>query len=182
MVHEVHAAMRAGEAPTWLHDLFRSEYGALVRIASSILRDPHRAEDVAQEAFLALMRTRRPPAEDAARAWLHAAAAHRALNVIRAEQRRVRRDVEVHLGDQALKAASDLEPLERLERSDEAAAVRTAILRMPERDAAILALRHSGRSYIEVARALGISVGQVGTRLRRAESRLRKELSHASSD
>lgn len=180
MAHEVQSATRAGESPGWLHDLFRSEYGTLVRIASSILRDPHRAEDVAQEAFLALMRARRPPAEDAARAWLHAAAAHRALNVIRSEQRRSRRDAQVQLGEQALAMASEPDPLSRLERSDEAAAVQRALARMPERDAAILALRHSGRSYSEVARALNVSVGQVGTRLRRAESRLRKELSDAA--
>ena len=54
--------------------------------------------------------------------------------------------------------------------------VRDALRRMPERSAAVLVLRYSGLSYAEVARALGIGAGQIGTLLRRAEERLRKEL------
>jgi RNA polymerase sigma-70 factor (ECF subfamily) len=37
-------------------------------------------------------------------------------------------------------------------------------------------LRHSGLSYAEVAEAMNVKVGHVGTMLRRAESALRKEL------
>jgi RNA polymerase sigma-70 factor (ECF subfamily) len=45
-----------------------------------------------------------------------------------------------------------------------------------------LVLRHSGLSYADVAAALGLSPGSVGTTVRRAESTLRKELHrHASS-
>jgi RNA polymerase sigma-70 factor (ECF subfamily) len=42
-------------------------------------------------------------------------------------------------------------------------------------------LRHSGLSYADVAAALDMSPGSVGTTVRRAESALRKELRHASS-
>jgi RNA polymerase sigma-70 factor (ECF subfamily) len=46
-----------------------------------------------------------------------------------------------------------------------------------------LVLRHSGLSYAEVAAALDMSPGSVGTTVRRAESALRKEMNrHASSD
>jgi RNA polymerase sigma-70 factor (ECF subfamily) len=40
----------------------------------------------------------------------------------------------------------------------------------------VLALRYSGLSYAEVAEAMGIGVGQVGTVLRRAEARLKREV------
>jgi len=40
----------------------------------------------------------------------------------------------------------------------------------------VLALRYSGLSYAEVAEAMGIVVGQVGTVLRRAEARLKREV------
>ena len=43
----------------------------------------------------------------------------------------------------------------------------------------MLVLRHSGLSYAEVAEAMGVKVGQVGTMLRRAEASLRKEIEHA---
>jgi RNA polymerase sigma-70 factor (ECF subfamily) len=37
-------------------------------------------------------------------------------------------------------------------------------------------MRHGGMSYLEIAEALGVKVGNVGTVLRRAESALRKEM------
>jgi len=55
--------------------------------------------------------------------------------------------------------------------------------RLPRKQAVALVLRHSGLSYAEVAAALDMSPGSVGTTVRRAESALRKEMDrHASSD
>jgi RNA polymerase sigma-70 factor (ECF subfamily) len=46
-----------------------------------------------------------------------------------------------------------------------------------------LVLRHSGLSYAEVADALDLAPGSIGTTVRRAESALREEMNrHASSD
>jgi RNA polymerase sigma-70 factor (ECF subfamily) len=57
------------------------------------------------------------------------------------------------------------------------------LARIPRRQAVVLVLRHSGLSYAEVAAALDMSAGSVGTTVRRAESALRKELNrHAASD
>jgi RNA polymerase sigma-70 factor (ECF subfamily) len=58
--------------------------------------------------------------------------------------------------------------------------VRRALSRLPRRAAAVLVLRHNGLSYAEVAEAMNVKVGHVGTMLRRAESALRKELQNAS--
>ncbi|MGH7777999.1 MAG: sigma-70 family RNA polymerase sigma factor, partial [Candidatus Dormibacterales bacterium] len=59
-------------------------------------------------------------------------------------------------------------------------AVRRALARLPESSTTVLALRYSGLSYAEVAAAMGVGIGQVGTRLRRAEAALRKEMEHAT--
>jgi RNA polymerase sigma-70 factor (ECF subfamily) len=59
--------------------------------------------------------------------------------------------------------------------------VQAALSRLPERSAAVLALRYSGLSYAEVAAALGVKTNAVGTLLRRAEAALRKEMSHGTS-
>ena len=67
-----------------------------------------------------------------------------------------------------------------LERSEERLAVRAAMRRLPRKSSAVLALRYSGLSYAEVAGALGVSIGQVGTLLRRAEQRLRTEVTNAT--
>ena len=64
----------------------------------------------------------------------------------------------------------------RVERIEERERVRSAMRRLPARAAGVLALRYSGLSYAEVAEAMGIGVGQVGTVLRRAEARLKREV------
>jgi RNA polymerase sigma factor (sigma-70 family) len=60
--------------------------------------------------------------------------------------------------------------------------VRRALSRLPQRTAALLMLRYSGLSYAEVATALGMKVGNVGTLLRRAEEALRKEVNRATPE
>ena len=56
------------------------------------------------------------------------------------------------------------------------AELRRVLARLPHRSAAVLVMRHGGMSYAEIAEALGVKVGHVGTLLRRAESSLRKEM------
>jgi RNA polymerase sigma factor (sigma-70 family) len=68
-----------------------------------------------------------------------------------------------------------------VERREDRRLLQAALARLPERAAAVLALRYSGLSYVEVGAALGVSAGQVGTRLRRAEHALRKEVNRATS-
>jgi RNA polymerase sigma-70 factor (ECF subfamily) len=59
--------------------------------------------------------------------------------------------------------------------------VRAALARMAPKPAAVLVLRASGLSYSEVAQALGVGTGQIGTLLRRAEATLRKEVTRGTS-
>jgi RNA polymerase sigma-70 factor (ECF subfamily) len=61
--------------------------------------------------------------------------------------------------------------------------MRAALARLPRKQAVALVLRHSGLSYADVAAALDLAPGSVGTTVRRAESALRTELTrHASPD
>jgi DNA-directed RNA polymerase specialized sigma24 family protein len=57
---------------------------------------------------------------------------------------------------------------------------RQALGRLPRRSATVLVLRHSGLSYAEIAAAMHVTAGHVGTMLRRAESALGKELRDAA--
>src|SRR5580692_8568430 len=71
---------------------FREEYPAVVRIAFGVVGDAQAAQDVAQDVFIsAFKRFPEPGESDHARAWVRAAAAHTALNAIRGERRRERR-------------------------------------------------------------------------------------------
>ena len=158
--------------------LFLQEYPKVVAIAYRVLADRPAAEDVAQEVFLKFHRSLSPDSERAS-GWLHAAAVHSALNVIRGERRRARR--ETALAHESAQA-SIANPEGIVEESERRREVRSALARLPERAAAVLLLRHSGLSYAEVASALGIKVGNVGTVLRRAEEALRKEVNRATSE
>jgi RNA polymerase sigma-70 factor (ECF subfamily) len=155
--------------------VFRAEYARVVGIATRVLGDRARAEDVAQDAFLALHR-RRCSDQPWAGGWVCAAAAHAALNVLRSERRRTRRE---RLAGDGPAAAAD--PATALERMDDHRLLTGALRRLPKRSATVLVLRHSGFSYAEVAVALGVRQGAVGTMLRRAEAALRKEVDRATS-
>jgi len=154
-------------------ELFMAEYGRVVGIATRVLADRTEAEDVAQEVFLAFHRSHSPLA-DYAPAWLHRAAWHTALNRVRGRRRRERR--ELRSGAPARDDGWSADPGRIVERIHEREQVRSAMRRLPARAAGALALRYSGLSYAAVAQAMGIGVGQVGTVLRRAEARLKREV------
>jgi RNA polymerase sigma-70 factor (ECF subfamily) len=108
---------------------------------------------------------------------LSVAAAHTALNHLRTGRRRAAREA---AGGEPPAGPDVADTVVTL---DERRRVRAALALLPRKQAVALVLRHSGLSYAEVAAALELSAGSVGTTVRRAESALRKELNrHASSD
>ena len=156
--------------------LFTAEYARVAGIANRVLADPHEAEDVAQEVFIDFHRMHSASAQYAP-AWLHRAAAHAALNRLRGARRRQRREM-AQANDEMDRTA---DPQKLLEMNEDRRLVRQALGRLAPRPAAVLVLRASGLSYAEVAQALGVGIGQVGTLLRRAEAALRKEVGRGTS-
>lgn len=155
--------------------LFVTEYPRVVAIANRVLASRPEAEEVAQEVFLQFHRSQ-DAAAPYAPAWLHRAAWHSALNVVRGNRRRQAREEATALPEDH--AVQD--PQQVVEQGEQRRAVREAMRRLPRKSAAVLALRYSGLSYAETAIALGVSIGQVGTLLRRAESKLRMEVTNAT--
>jgi RNA polymerase sigma factor (sigma-70 family) len=159
-----------------LEAVFRSEYARVVAVAARVLGSRDQAEDVAQEVFLSFGHSSVPA--DEAGGWLTVAAAHTALNLHRSGRRRSAREEAAEDGRTVVPDVADL-VVTREERSS----VRAALARLPHKQASALVLRHSGLSYAEVAAALDMSPGSVGTTVRRAESVLLKELNrHASPE
>lgn len=159
-----------------LEQVFRSAYPRVVAVAARVLGSRTEAEDVAQDVFLTFGRSSVPAGEAAG--WLSVAAAHTALNHLRTGRRRASREEAAGQGNPVAPDIADT-----VVTLDERRGVRVALARLPRRQAVALVLRHSGLSYAEVAAALDLSPGSVGTIVRRAESALRKELNRdASSD
>ncbi|MEV4534388.1 sigma-70 family RNA polymerase sigma factor [Asanoa sp. NPDC049518] len=159
-----------------LEQVFRSAYPRVVAVAARVLGSRSEAEDVAQEVFLTFGRSAVPAGE--ALGWLSVAAAHAALNHLRTGRRRAAREVAAR--DSASSVPDVADAVVTL---DERRRVRAALARLPRKQAVALVLRHSGLSYAEVAAALDLSPGSVGTTVRRAEAALREELNrHASSE
>jgi RNA polymerase sigma-70 factor (ECF subfamily) len=156
--------------------LFTKEYARVAGIANRVLGDPHEAEDVAQEVFVDFHRLHSATAHFAA-PWLYRAAVHEALNRVRGRKRRERRE----LAQAAEETAQTVDPQRELESSEDRRMLREALGRLAPKPAAVLVLRASGLSYAEVAQALGVGTGQIGTLLRRAEAALRKEVISGTS-
>jgi RNA polymerase sigma-70 factor (ECF subfamily) len=147
--------------------LFRAYHEPLVRYLTRRLGDRDWAEEVAQETFLRAVRQRGPVASE--RAWGIAVA----TNLVRDEARttaRRRRHLQV-LAAEAREREQE-EEVPAIERAQEAAVARRVLERLPERDRVVLLLKEEGLDYREIAEALGLSVGSVGTTLVRARRRL----------
>ena len=157
--------------------LFTAEYRRVVGIANRVLGDSDEAEDVAQEVFMDFHRLHSATASYGP-AWLHRAAAHSSLNRLRGARRRQKREIAQALeeGDRAV------DPQREAELEEDRRRLRAGLARLAPKPAAVLVLRASGLSYAEVAQALGVGVGQIGTLLRRAEETLRKEVNRGSSN
>jgi RNA polymerase sigma-70 factor, ECF subfamily len=150
--------------------LFR-ECGADVHAyAISLLGEPTAAEDVAALAFERLYRSRArlDQRRGTPRAWLFAIARNAALDELRRRRRQPRYALEEEL-------IADRDSAETLERVERRATVRAALAGLPLREREVVLLKFHGQlSNRELARALGISESNAGTRLHRALTRLRE--------
>lgn len=158
-----------GPAMADFEAFFRDHYRSVVRLAYSVVGDSQGAQDVAQDVFLAVYR-RFPGNYEQAAGWVRVAAVHSALNVLRGERRRDKRQLRV----QVVNSVPTVE--DTVIGRESRAELRRVLRRLPRRSAAVLVMRHGGMSYVEIAEALGVKVGNVGTLIRRAECALRKEM------
>lgn len=158
--------LRAGQDEP-LGVLMARHGAALVRFFLLRSRDPHAAQDLANETFyrvFAKARTFEP--RKPFRPWFYTVA----TNVFRAWQRR-KKPPEVPL--EALPEAAEEQDAPGPAPGAEAAA--RLLDRIPEVDREILVLRHyEGLKLNEIARRLGMTPGAVYTRLFRALEKLRR--------
>ena len=156
--------------------LYRATATDVFAYAMTLLRDRAAAEDVTAQTFERAYR--RQSTFDARRgtqrAWLFGIARHAALDELRRRRRT------------AALLADPEDPTAPVPEDGEEAAVRRATVRaalasLDARERELIALKfHAGLSNGEIAKVLGISDANAGTRLHRAVTRLRKAC-HAPS-
>jgi RNA polymerase sigma-70 factor (ECF subfamily) len=151
----VRAAQR-GSAEAFA-ELFRRHWPRAHRAAWLVVHDATAAEDVAQEAFLAAVRSldrfdRGRPFGP----WLHRIVVNRAIDYARA--RELRREV----------GPTSFEPAAPPDRSAPDEELLGALAALPPDQRAVIVMRHLlGFTPGEIARALGLPRGTVNSRLRR---------------
>ncbi|HZE49140.1 MAG TPA: SigE family RNA polymerase sigma factor [Jatrophihabitantaceae bacterium] len=168
-----------GTAPVWgaevdVPALYVTHWRAMVRLAVLLVDDVHSAEDVVQDAFVALHRrshTLRDPA--AAVAYVRASVVNLSRSVVRHRQV-VRKHLRVAEPDHV--DGADFHVLLSAEHREALAALRE----LPRRQQEVLVLRFwSGLSEAEIAETLGISAGSVKSSASRGMAKLSKMLGGA---
>lgn len=165
--------------------LFFRHYSRVHRLLRRLLGSDEEAEDAAQEVFLRLYRQESVPPDEAGQSrWLLRVATNVGLNVLRSGRRqsaRLRRTAVLDQAD-APRREERLDPAALALAQEELALVRAILDAMPARARACLLLRHGGMSYAEIADALGVAPGSVGTMLARAEREFRRRYDEAEQD
>lgn len=141
--------------------------GELRRYVHRLTGDPDRAEDVAQEAVLRLVRAQQEAEVRTPRAWLYRTATNMVRDQARHEAMLRRKSVPVD-------ADTTPTPEQDYERMETIRQVRAALELIPPRDRELLILRESGFKYREIADVIGVQTQSVPVLAARALERFRK--------
>lgn len=147
---------------------FHVYYARIALVVVRVVRDPARAEEIAVDAFWKLWRNLKDAPEAQAAGWIYRTAVRMALDELRKEARRVRRE------SRHASAPNALTP-EQAHAAEERIRVRLVLASLDERQAELLVLRSNDLSYAEVASAMGLNPSSVGTLIGRAQQAFRKQ-------
>jgi RNA polymerase sigma-70 factor (ECF subfamily) len=141
--------------------LFETLYPSVYRYVLRLTGDSDVAEDVAQEAFVRLLRQTLPEGE--VRPWLFTVA----TNLVRDGARKSERRVRLLAGAPQL-VTRPMAADEQVEQKENVDAVRNVLDQLTERDRQLLLMREEGFKYEEIARVVGVAPASVGTLIARA--------------
>lgn len=155
----------------------------LIGIFSHLLQDYGAAEDLAQEVFLRIYKSRKRYEPTAAfSSWLFRIANNLASNIWR--KRKLRREVPLEVrrsrhpsGEQPLVDPSDAMPIQLVAKGELRDVVKHALLTLNERQRmAILLHSFEGMAYAEIGQAMEVTVPAVKALVFRAKQNLREVL------
>lgn len=159
-----------GETTEPFEALYRRTFPRVFAYVASLLRDRATAEDVTAQAYERAYRKRRGfrSARGSADAWIFGIARNAALDELRRRRRRATLDADPA---DVLGAT----PAEQMETTLRRETVRAALADLAPRERDMVALKFAGGlSNAEMARVLGLSESNAGTRLHRTIDKLRE--------
>ncbi|HEY5052377.1 MAG TPA: sigma-70 family RNA polymerase sigma factor [Solirubrobacterales bacterium] len=158
------------EADIVFDELYRSSRDDVYSYAAGLLRDRTAAEDVTAAAFERAYRKRSrfDPRRGNPRAWLFGIARNAALDELRRRGRQAELAIDpIDLSSATVASAS--------EESERRLAVGAALETLDPRERELIALKFfAGLSNAEIARVLGVSESNAGTKLHRTVAKLRE--------
>jgi RNA polymerase sigma-70 factor, ECF subfamily len=153
---------------------------AAYSLAYRIAGERAAAEDITQEAFLSIWRTRAryDAARGSVRNWVLGVVHHRAIDGLRRSERHERRRASAE-GIEETHEAVQLTDVEAI-RTEEAHTVRRAVQSLPPEQTRVIELAYyGGFTATEIAGMLDAPVGTVKGRMRLGLDKLRRELGEA---
>ena len=157
-----------------LHTLFEEHHQRVFRAAYRVTGNAADAEDALQTVFLRLARHAEPDLRPSPGSYLHRAAVNAALDVVRsrasAKSERLEQASEV-------RAPESQEPDHALDEKDLKRRLRLAVATLPERAAAMFALRYFEDCEVkQIAKMFGTSASVVAVTLFRARGQMKRAL------
>jgi RNA polymerase sigma-70 factor (ECF subfamily) len=155
--------------------------GAAYSLAHRIVGDPAAAEDVTQEAFLSIWRSkaRYDPTRGSVRAWTLGIVRNRAIDALRREGGRAPKldlDDEAALERRPAPERTEAEALRR----ETARQVRGALGALPNEQSKVIELAYfGGFTHSEIAKMLGMPLGTVKGRMRLGLEKIRARYAEA---
>ena len=168
--------VQAGD-PRAFEVLFDRHSGAAFSLAYRMVGNRVTAEDISQEAFLSIWRSRLRYRSDrgSVRTWVLGIVHHRAIDALRRNLVHERRRATAE-GLEERQEAPELTDVEVVRR-DEARQVRSAIGTLPSEQSRVVELAYfGGFTHSQIAEMLGAPIGTVKGRMRLGLEKLRREL------
>ena len=161
-------------------DAFRGLFGryapSAMALARRVARQPFLAEEIVQEAFLAVWRN--PSGYDqqrgSVRAWLMGMVHHRAVDAVRREEAQRRRVEESMVSDPVASPDPADDVADAIDLPEERKAVRAALEALPAEQREVIELMYfGGLSQSKISERLGLPLGTVKSRTLLGMRRLR---------
>jgi RNA polymerase sigma-70 factor, ECF subfamily len=173
-----------GKDPNAFEVFYDRHGGAAYSLAHRIVGDPGMAEDVTQEAFLSMWRSkaRYDPARGSVRAWALGIVRNRAIDALRRSSRpapKLDADDEALLESHPAGERTDAEAIRR----ETAGRLREALGLLPRDQSQVIELAYfGGFSHSEIAQMLGAPLGTIKGRMRLGLEKIRATLAEGIAE